>query len=74
MLKIVADLRELPIAERIRLVEDLRDSPAADQAILPVTSEQMAELDRRLDTYESDGVKGRPAVEVIAAIRKKLWA
>jgi putative addiction module component (TIGR02574 family) len=72
VLKMLADLRELPIAERIRLVEDLWDSIAADQASLPVTSEQMAELDRRLDTYESDGVKGRTAAEVIAAIRKKL--
>lgn len=68
----LADLRKLPIAERIRLVEDLWDSIAAEQASMPVTAEQMAELDRRLDAYENDGFKGRVATEVIADIRKKL--
>jgi len=68
----IGDLRALPIAERIRLVEDLWDSIAADQAALPLTDEQRAELDRRLDAYESDGIKGRVACEVIADIRKRL--
>ena len=35
--------------------------------------QEIAELDPRLDADESDGVKGRTAAEVIAAIRKKLW-
>jgi putative addiction module component (TIGR02574 family) len=66
------NLRALPIVERIRLVEDLWDSIAADQAALSLTDEQRAELDRRLDAYESDGIKGRIASEVIADIRKRL--
>jgi len=53
-------------------VEDLWDSIAADQVALPITDEQRAELDRRLDAYESDGIKGRVASEVIADIRKRL--
>jgi putative addiction module component (TIGR02574 family) len=72
VLKMIADLRELPIGERIRLVEDLWDSIAADQAVLPLTVEQRTELNLRLDAYESDGVKGRVASEIIADIRKKL--
>ena len=67
-----SDLRKLPLDERIRLVEDLWDSIAADQNALPLTAEQRAELDRRLDAYEADGDPGRPAEEVIAEIRKKL--
>jgi putative addiction module component (TIGR02574 family) len=67
-----SDLRKLPLDERIQLVEDLWDSIAADQNALPLTPEQRAELDRRLDAYEADGDPGRPAEEVIEEIRKKL--
>jgi putative addiction module component (TIGR02574 family) len=68
----IANLRTLPIVERIRLVEYLWDSIAADQMSLPMTNKQMAELDQRLDAYESDGIKGRLASQVIADIRKRL--
>jgi len=68
----IANLRKLPISERIQLVEDLWDSIAADQAALPLTEPQQTELDRRLDAYESDGIKGRLAADVIADIRKRL--
>ncbi len=67
-----SDLRKLPLDERIQLVEDLLDSIAADQNALPLTPEQRAELDRRLDAYEADGDPGRPAEQVIEEIRKKL--
>jgi len=67
-----AKLRSLPLDERVRLVEDLWDSIAADQAALPLTDEQKSELDRRLDAYETDGDPGRPAHEAIAEIRSKL--
>lgn len=66
------NLRKLPLDERIRLVEDLWDSIASDRNALPLTSEQQAELDRRLDAYEADGDLGRPAVDAIADIRKRL--
>ena len=67
-----ANLRALPIRERIRLVEDIWDSIAADQEALQMTDEQRAELDLRLDAYESDGIEGREAGEVIADIKKRL--
>ncbi len=66
------DLRKLPVEERIRLVEDLWDSIAKDQNALELTPEQMVELDRRLDVYESDRDAGRPADEVILEIRRRL--
>lgn len=65
-------LRDLPVDQRIRLVEELWDSIAADQEALPLTDEQRAELDRRLDAYEVDGERERPAALVIADIRKRL--
>ena len=65
-------LLELPIDKRIALVEDLWDSIAADQNALPLTGEQRAELDRRIDAYALDRNPGRPAEEVIAGIRRRL--
>ena len=65
-------LRNLPIEQRIQLVEDLWDSIAADQRALSLTDEQKAELDRRLDAYEADGNTGRSAEEAIADIRRRL--
>ena len=65
-------LKDLPIEERIRLVEELWDSIAADQSNLPLTPEQREELDRRLDAFEADKEPGRPASEVLAGIRKRL--
>ena len=65
-------LQELPVEERIRMVEDIWDSIAADKKVLALTAEQRAELDRRLNAYEVDGKRGRLATEVIADIRRKL--
>ncbi len=63
---------QLPVDERIKLVEDLWDSIAADQQALRLTPEQKAELDQRLDAYEIDKNHGRPAVDAVADIRRKL--
>lgn len=65
-------LRNLTIEQRMRLVEDLWDSIAADQRALPLTDEQRAELDRRLDAFDADGKAGRPATEAVADIRRRL--
>ncbi len=64
-------LSRLPIEKRIRLVEELWDSIAADQKVLLLTVEQKAELDRRLDAYEADRNQGRLAGESISDIRRK---
>jgi len=65
-------LRKLPIAQRIRLIEDLWDSILVDQQALPLTDEQRAELDLRLDAYEIDGNKGRLAEDVLSDIKQRL--
>jgi putative addiction module component (TIGR02574 family) len=65
-------LKQLPVEERIKLVEDLWDSIAADQQALQLTAEQKAELDRRLDAYEIDKNRGRLAADTVADIRHKL--
>ena len=65
-------LQELPVEERIRIVEDLWDSIAADQKSLPLTAEQKTELDHRLDAYEANKNHGRLAADAIADIRRKL--
>ena len=65
------DLRTLSIDERMQLVEDRWDSIAADQAALPLTDEQRVELDRRLDAYEKDKIKGREASEVVKALKDR---
>ena len=66
------NIRELPLEDRIRLVEDLWDSIAQDQRALSLTPEQMAELDRRLQGLDMDDDRGRPASEVISEISKRL--
>ena len=67
-----AKFQELPVKERIKIVEDLWDSIAADQKILPLTTDQRAELDRRLNAYEIDKNPGRLAADAVADIRRKL--
>jgi putative addiction module component (TIGR02574 family) len=66
------NLKNLPVDERIQLVEDLWDSIAADQSSLPLTQDQKAELDKRLQAYELDEKPGRLASDVIKVIRSKL--
>lgn len=65
-------LEELPLEERIRLVEDFWDSIAADRVSVPLTDAQRTELDRRLDAYEADGDRGRAAAEAVNDIRARL--
>lgn len=65
-------LQELPLDERIRLVEDLWDSIAADRMALPLTAPQRNELDRRLDAYDLDKNPGRRASEVLTDVRRRL--
>jgi len=65
-------IHDLTLEERIKLVENIWDSIAAEQEGLPLTSEQRRELDRRLERYRMDGDRGAPAGESIERIRGQL--
>lgn len=67
-----ATLKNLSIPERIKLVEDLWDSIADDQSSVPISAEQRAELDRRLNRYEADPDSGRNGEDVLREIRNRL--
>ena len=65
------ELRKLPIAERLELVEDLWDSIARESDQLTLTQAQMDELDRRLADYEADPDAGVPWEEVRDRVRNR---
>ena len=65
------ELRKLPFAERLELVEDLWDSIARESDQLTLTQAQMDELDRRLADYEADPDAGVPWEEVRDRVRNR---
>ncbi len=67
-----SNIKQLPVDERIQLVEDIWDSIASDQSSLPLTSKQRAELDKRLDAYEESKYPGKPLDKIMSGIRKRL--
>jgi putative addiction module component (TIGR02574 family) len=54
MAKPVLDFRNLSIAERLQLVEDIWDSIAAETSALPVPPEVLDEAERRLREHRAD--------------------
>jgi putative addiction module component (TIGR02574 family) len=67
---LVAEILELPVAERVRLVEAIWDSISAAPESLPLTQWQRDELDRRLAEYEADSHPGSTLEKVFARIRQ----
>ena len=65
-------LQQLTVDERIKLVEDLWDSIAADQGALPITADQRTELDRPLNAYAVEKNRGRPAADAVRDMRRRL--
>ena len=65
-------LQDLPLEERLKLVEDLWDSIAAEEQNLGLTEAQRKLLDERLDEYELDGDSGEPVEAVVERIRRSL--
>ena len=66
-----ADVMSLSVPERIQLVEDIWDSIAAVPETVPLTDEQKAELDRRLDAYHQNPDEGSPWGMVRERIRSR---
>lgn len=58
------DIQRLPIAERIKLVEDIWDSIAATESAVPVTEPQRRELERRLEEFARDPRAGKTWEEI----------
>lgn len=64
----ISALLELPIPERLRLVEAIWDSIAEHPDALPLPDAEHEELDRRLADYLKDPAAGAPWSEVKARI------
>ena len=67
----LSDVLELPVSERLKLVEAIWDSIVEAPEVLELTEAQRAELDRRLDDYEKNPDIGSPWSEVKARILKR---
>ena len=63
------EVLQLPVPERIRVVEAIWDSIAETPEALELTDEQRAELDRRLDSLEKNPNAGSSWAEV----RDRIW-
>lgn len=63
------DIRELSVAERIQLVEDIWDSIATTPETLPLTDSQRQELDRRLQSHQENPNAGSSWDEVKARLQ-----
>jgi putative addiction module component (TIGR02574 family) len=63
------DFSQLSVAERIILVEQIWDSIASEQAAIPLTPAQEAELDRRLEAYRKSPQEGDSWEDVKARIQ-----
>ncbi|MBO1351826.1 MAG: addiction module protein [Hormoscilla sp. GUM202] len=66
-----AELLELPITEKLQLVEDLWDNIAATPEQVPVTDWQKEELARRKANYLRDPSSGRSWEEVKHYVRHR---
>ena len=66
-----ADVMGLSVPERIQLVEDIWDSIAEIPESVPLSDEQKAELDRRLDAYHQNPGEGSPWGMVRERIRSR---
>ena len=67
------EILELPVAERLRLVEIIWDSIAAVPEAVPVSDELKVELDRRLAEFEADPEAGSPWEEARERILQGRW-
>lgn len=63
------EVLQLPVSERIRIVEAIWDSIADSPEAVDLTDEQKAELDRRIESLEKNPDVGAPWSEV----RERIW-
>lgn len=65
------ELFQLPVAERMQLVEDLWDSIADSSEDLPLTDAQKEELDRRLEGWRENPAEGSSWALVRARVQDR---
>jgi putative addiction module component (TIGR02574 family) len=65
------EITSLSIEDRILLVQAIWDSIAAEQAYPDLTETQKHELDRRIDSHESDPDNVLTWEEIKASVRKQ---
>ena len=63
------EVLQLPVPDRIRIVEAIWDSIVDSPEELEISDEQRAELDRRLESLERNPHAGAPWAEV----RDRIW-
>ena len=69
----VADILELPVAERLQLLELIWDSITEVPDAVPLSPETKADLEARLAVFDSDPASGSPWEEVRERILKGTW-
>ncbi|MHB1099535.1 MAG: addiction module protein [Burkholderiales bacterium] len=69
----IADILELPVQERIRLVELIWDSVAAVPEAIEVSSELRAELESRLREFEANPEEGYSWEQVKSRLEDGTW-
>jgi len=62
--EIAGEIKQLTVAERLLLVQEIWDSIVAAQESLPISEAQKEELDRRLAAYQAAPQEGSPWEEV----------
>jgi putative addiction module component (TIGR02574 family) len=67
----IADILELSVPERIRLVEEIWDSIAAVPEAVALSGEQIDEIERRLEDYRSDPTSVVPWKVVRERLRQR---
>ena len=68
--QILAEAIRLPVGERVDLVEAIWDSIATEVGMMPLSDEQLAVIDQRLDEHR----KSPEAGEAWGALKDKLIA
>ena len=67
----LAEVLALPVPERLKLVEEIWDSIAAFPESVELTPPQEAELERRLESYQTNPTEGSPWADVQSRILKR---
>ncbi|MBI5365978.1 MAG: addiction module protein [Planctomycetes bacterium] len=64
-------LETLTVNQRLGILKDVWESLSSTPENIPLTHEQRAELDRRLDEVDADDTTGVPWDQVVRRIRRR---